>query len=483
VRKIVLSGCVFLLAAVFLLAGCGGGGGGGSDADTPSTLSFYAFDFVQEETYTITAAKVGEGAHCYVYLEQGMESAVVDSDIESLASQFDNAIYPRVRNAFGSEPYPGVDDDPKIYILLMDIKDGYSSGSYIAGYFDAYNEYTGAPGSNEKEIFYMDVNPGIPSSSTFRKVLAHEFQHMIHWEQKTNRIGLSDNTWLDEAMSEVAPYFAGYGANYGRVMTFESVESGNNRSDSLTVWGSDLADYAVAYMWAQYMVDRFPDNVFLNILSNDKRGIESVEEYLDTLSAGLTFSSVFRDWSIAVFSGTNTGLTDNSTWAYKTIDTWPGWHEGYDLPGMFTASNRNSSYLPPLAPWSIDMYWYTSSPLTWTGVSSPSPQASVYDWKDNGALTFSFHPDTPYPFDNAAILILRNTNDNQTSTSMTNAALAEPSETILSPAAKLRAVAESAAGRSLAAATGEPVPVCVHDFLARREKEHRNRMMGGDRAR
>ena len=33
----------------------------------------------------------------------------------------------------------------------------------------------------------MDVDPGNPSGSTFRKVLAHEFQHMIHWEQKTNR--------------------------------------------------------------------------------------------------------------------------------------------------------------------------------------------------------------------------------------------------------------------------------------------------------
>ncbi|MBE0602510.1 MAG: hypothetical protein IH611_02635, partial [Deltaproteobacteria bacterium] len=385
---------------------------------------------------------------------------------------------PGVRNGFGSEPNPGVDGDPKIYILLLDIRDGSTGESYIAGYFDAYNENPSYLDSNKKEIFYMDISPGDPSKPTFRKVLAHEFQHMIHWNQKDN-----DDTWLDEAMSEVAPYFAGYGANYSRVLTFQE---GNNRSDSL-YWPyptslAGLKDYAVVYMWAQYMVDRFPDNVFRNILSYDNTGMESVEEYLDSLSAGLTFSSIFRDWSIAVFSGTNTGLTDNSVWAYKTIDTWPGLHEGYNLPGMFTDNNLNTSSLPSLAPWSIDMYWYTSSPLTWTGVSSPSPQASVYDWKNNGALTFSFPPDTPYFFDNAAILILQNTNDNQTSTSGTNAALAEPSAKIIPPAAKLRAVAESAAGKSLAAATGEPVPVCVHDFLAHREKENRNRMMGGSRA-
>ncbi len=231
---------------------------------------------MSETRYTTTAVKVGEGEHCYVYLEKGMEGAVDESAIEEFVGQFDNVIYPSVRNAFGSEPSPGVDGDPKIYILLMDIKDGYSGGSYIAGYFDPYNEYPEsiAASSNEKEIFFMDVDPGNPSGSTFRKVLAHEFQHMIHWNLKDN-----DDTWLDEAMSEIAPYYAGYGPNYGRVMTFED---GTNRSDSLTDWpdNADLKDYAVVYMWAQYMVDRFPDNVFRNILANDNTGMESVEEYL-----------------------------------------------------------------------------------------------------------------------------------------------------------------------------------------------------------
>ena len=37
-------------------------------------------------------------------------------------------------------------------------------------------------------------------------------------------------------------------------------------------------------MWAQYMADRFPDNVFRNILANDNTGIESVEEYLKSPS-------------------------------------------------------------------------------------------------------------------------------------------------------------------------------------------------------
>ncbi len=284
----------FLLMVALLTAGCGGGGGGGTTGGASSTLSFYVWDFVEEDKYTIQADKVAEGDHCYIYLEQGMAGRVTESAIDDLVEQFDNAIYQGLRDAFGSEPNPGVDGDPKIYILLMDIKDGYSGGSYIAGYFDSDNEHPRDSGywseSNAKEIFFMDVDPGVASGATFRRVLAHEFQHMIHWEQKTNRLGFQDDTWLDEAMSEVAPYYAGYGPNYSRILTFES---GSNRSDSLTLWGDNpvdpLPDYAVVYMWAQYIADRFPGDAFRNILASDRRGVASVEEYLISQEPTLSF--------------------------------------------------------------------------------------------------------------------------------------------------------------------------------------------------
>lgn len=459
---------VFLVLVALLCAGCGGGSSGSSPG-----VTFYVYDFVENQRYEITADKVAEGSHCYIYLERGLDNDVNVPDaanLQDLVSRFDNYIYPGVRDGFGSEPNPGVDNDPKIHILLTDIRDGYSGGSYIAGYFDPYNEYPNVALSNEKEIFFMDVNPGNPSTSTFRKVLAHEFQHMIHWNLKDN-----DDTWLDEAMSEIAPYFAGYGANYSRVLTFET---GDNRSDSLTIWSDDLADYAVVYMWAQYMADRFPDDVFRSILAYDNTGIDSVEEYLKSLDASTGFASVFRDWSIAVFSGANSSLTGNANWSYQTIDTWAGVRDGYTLPGMLTTGNLNVTTLPSLAPWSIDLYWFDNSAasLAWTSGTAPAPQASFYDWKIGGSLTLDMVSGASYPYDNAAVLVLQNASGSQTSTSGTSAALAASRATVVPPAAKLAAFSASDAGKSLAAATGEPVPVCVHDFLALRVKEMRSRM-------
>lgn len=472
----------FLLMAALLAAGCGGGSGGGTNEAASSTLSFHVWHFVEEENYTILADKVAEGDHCYVYLEQGMDARAADSEIDDLVDQFDNAIYHRVRDAFGSEPNPGADGDPKVYILLMDIKDGNSGGSYIAGYFDPYNEYPTAPESNGKEIIHLDVNPGNVSGVNFRRVLAHEFQHMIHWEQKTKRLGIQDNTWLDEAMSEIAPYYAGYGPNYSRVLTFQS---GDNRSDSLTDWpyAADLKNYAVVYMWAQYIADRFPADAFRNILASNLRGVASVEEYLKSQDPTLSFSNVFRDWSIAVFSGSNDSLTGNAAWKYRTIDTWAGDHYDiygvrYNLPGMFTSDNLNRSSLPALSAYSIDMYWYndTGSSFTWTAASSPSPSASAYDWKAGGLLTFDFPSGSPYLYDNAAILILQNAGGSSTSTSDTSVAPAVEA----TAAAKLRAAAETDVVKTLVDATGEPVPVCVNDILSRRygEKIERTRREG-----
>ena len=440
-----------------------------------SESSFWAFDFTTFGSYLVPARKVGEGDHCYVYLEEGR--TVAGSTIDALISQFDNAIYHNIVANFGNEPNPGADGLGKVFILLLDIRDGYTpGGGYIAGYFYSVNEESNAvvPTSNQKEVFFMDIDPGNPASPTFYKTLAHEFQHMVHWEQKSN-----DDTWLDEAMSEIAPAYAGYGPNYGRVYTFES---GTNRSDSLTDWPSNagLKDYAVVYMWAQYMADRFPADSFKGILADPNTGVASVDNYIASSYPPSGFASVFRDWSIAVFSGNAISWPGRPEWSYTSINTWPGTYGGITLPGLLTDSNRNVAALPSLARWSINLFWYTSASanpsLTWTAGVAPAPQASLYDWNTGGAMTFDMVSGMPYLYDNAAVLILQNAGGSATGSSTTaNPAILGDSSTVPSPAAKMRDVSENRASKSLSEAAGEPVPICVQDFLSERVKAMRAR--------
>ena len=449
--------------------------------------AFWALDLTTDDLYLMPAAKVGEGAHCYIYLENG--KTVSQSRVDALKNQFDGVIYPRIVANFGSEPNPGADGLSKVFIVLMDIRDGYvPGGGYVAGYYSNLDEmpnvstYPFGYPSNQKEIIFMDISPGNPSGTSFYPIVAHEFQHMVHWEQKANLLGLYDDTWLDEAMSEVAPYFAGYGPSYDRVYTYESE---NNRTDSLTTWNGDLKDYAVAYMWAQYMADRFPSDVFKNILTAPDTGIASVNDYLNTAYPGTTFSSVFRDWSIAVISGKDLSWANHPEWSYKTISTW-GTYDGFPLPDIANSSNLNVTQLPGLAPWSIGIYWYlpgSANPtFTWNPGGSPAPQASFTGFS-TGGLSFDMVPGQPYPYDTEAVLVLQNVGESATTfSSAVNLSVQSAPSTSMSPSRKLKAVAESETSNR-AMATGEPVWVCVHDYLADKEKVLRRRYKEKRRAR
>ena len=89
----------------------------------------------------------------------------------------------------------------------------------------------------------MDIDPAVPGDGEFLRTLAHEFQHMISWNQKTNLRGVSEDTWLDEALSEVAPLFCSYGPDYSRVIGYQMLPW-----DSLIGWFGDVSDYSTAYM-------------------------------------------------------------------------------------------------------------------------------------------------------------------------------------------------------------------------------------------
>ncbi len=396
--------CLLLLV---LLCGCGGGGGPSyyvpvsttdpvADPDNPPEteyMSFSAYDFVHDRSYSVSASKVAEGNNCYIYLQKGQ--SVTQAAIDAVKTEFDTNIYPKVTAAFGSEPNPGVDGDSKVYVLMLTILDGFSpsSHSYVAGYFDPENEYAASiyPSSNEKEMFYMNINPAVgidPGGADFNDTLAHEFQHMIHWEQKTHLKKLNDATWLDEAMSTIAGTYCGYGPSWYSVWIYEL-----DPSNSLTLWASTAEDYGVAYMWAQYFKDHYTGsgNIFKMIMDQNSTGITSVNAALTAAGYGKNFTETFRDLSIAVYSGDTKTWPGHAEWSYTSIDTWPGDHDGYTLPGLFPVSRQNISKLAALQAYSMNFYWYSPSTppdgtVTWTQANAYNNASLV----DSGASDITF---------------------------------------------------------------------------------------------
>ena len=492
---------ILCLVVLILFCGCGGGGGSstaapvsttnsGVDPDTPPEteyVSFFAYNFKKEAYYTLSASKAAEGTHCYIYLEDG--ESVEQEAIDAVKNEFDTNIYPSVTTAFGSEPNPGVDGDSKIYILLQKVIDGFTSGSssYIAGYFNSRNEYP-VTNSNKKEMLYMNINPApgiVAGDADFNDTLAHEFQHMIHWEQKTHLKGLYNPTWLNEAMSTIAGAYCGYGPSWYSVWVYEQ-----DPSNSLTVWDSTPYDYGVVYMWAQYFKDRYTGNgnIFKEMLDQNSTGITSVNAALTALGYPKNFNETFRDLSIAVFSGSTYSWPGHPEWSYTSIDTWPGSHGDYILDdGLFPASRQNVASLAPLEEFSMNYYQYSpSGSITWTSAGTYN-RASFVD-SGASAISFDMTSGTPYAFTGYGYLIEQQTEGSSASGGTVASSsivlnslkladveliqsLKRPSP--MSPRQILAEINDSPVVKKLVAMRGRKYPVRIDSFFVEQEKELR----------
>jgi len=470
-----------------------------------TVTGFWAYDFVFDSSYFVSASLVGEGTHCLIYLEDGQ---LVDPNaVNEIMNQFDNAIYTNEILAFGSEPNPGIDGNSKVFIFLLDIRDGYtpSSGSYVAGYFNPLDEYdvSVSQHSNQKELFNMDIYPAVPGDGDFLRTLAHEFQHMISWNQKTNLRGVTEDTWLDEALSEIAPLFCSYGPDYSRVIGYQL-----RPWDSLVDWFGDVSDYSTAYMWSQYVYDHVTNtdnnghNVFWNITHTADVGITAVNTGLNTVGYGKDFPGIFRDWSLANYLGL-TSIPGYPEWSYTSIHTEAGYPSIYGpLPGLPVndADHINATTVGGLHQWGLDYFKFIKTgagTVTWSR-TAPTDEAAFIDVQTH-TVTFNMESGTAYPYTNSGILITRNPTyfekwtqtggGTMTSTSVRakdtlmrpyllskRPHLIEKSSALSTPKTLLLQVSSDPLTKALSEKTGRPVSVCVDHFFREKEKSLRKEL-------
>jgi hypothetical protein len=282
-----------------------------------SSQTFWAFNIAKEEYYQVEATLKAIGEHCYIYVENTNLTRASDKVIDRLRSSFDTRIYPTNSRVFGTPP--DVDGDPRIFILVLDVKDNFSgtSQSFVAGYYDSTNQYPNGTQvedevlktSNEAEILYVDLNPADPTSSQVLGTIAHEFQHMIHW----NHDPLED-AWLNEGLSDLAIFLNGYGHPDSHVIAFREAPE-TSLADR---FDNGLAEYGAAYLWALYLWEKYGgDTTIGELVSNTGVGKEGIEETLSSLSISATFASIFHDWKVANY------LDDTSfdrRYGYESID-------------------------------------------------------------------------------------------------------------------------------------------------------------------
>jgi hypothetical protein len=221
----------------------------------------------------------------YMWVERGQpydQQALIAS-----ADHFTNVIYPTNRTYFGSEPLPGIDGDPRLHILHST-----ELGSGVAGYFYSPNEYPAsiASYSNEREIFFINISNTPPGSTYYDSVLAHEFQHMIHWNVDRN-----EESWLNEGLSELAVYLNGLGeSDFIPYFLYAPDLQLNDLAED------DTGEvYGASFLFTSYFLQRFGQDALRLLVSSPLNGLEGVDAVLDEIGADVTAEQVFGDWVIA----------------------------------------------------------------------------------------------------------------------------------------------------------------------------------------
>ena len=263
---------------------------------------FKTFNFATNKWEETEAELVAAGTNLVVYLE--LARSFDEAMLQRLVKEFDRKIYPQTTRYFGNEARPGIDNDDRITILLMDIRDGFEkSGTYTSGYFnrgDCYLPHEIPEGvdlqSNCREMLYVDINPSDVSSNDFFATIAHEFQHLIHFYHDSE-----EYDWLNEGCSQLATFLCGYGHPLQLQAYLRAPDN------SLLAWNpwTLVANYGQVYLWSYYVMNKYCSDdeervkFFRELVANKQRGRSSFDTIFKQKRN--SFASVFTDFCIAGF--------------------------------------------------------------------------------------------------------------------------------------------------------------------------------------
>lgn len=282
--------------------------------------------------------------HAYFFVDD-RDTAAMSSYLSEYGTAFD-AIYDKNHNKFGTES--DVDGNGKVIIVFsseLELEDG------LLGYFNPDDKYavTTYDDSNEGDIFYMTTDSSF-QGSVIKGTLAHEFQHMIYFDQHVSRGVTTSYAWLNEALSQAAEFYNGYTDNHNEWI--DSYFNGGWYGLSLTYWSAN--NYGYGAIFIRYLIDQYGDTAIKNMCSTDKVGVEAVES-----ATGEDFNTIFYNFTLALAMSGTGDTTDpkyNFTLDLMSIQATPRIRGGLmpSTDGPIVAGNGGTSWNYPYEVFFID---------------------------------------------------------------------------------------------------------------------------------
>jgi len=313
------------------------------------------------------------------WVENGLP--VTSEEAKTAADRFAAEIYPAVRETFGEEWNPGIDDDPRLNILTV-----FWLGPNIAGAFQPLDEYKAEvyPLSNQKEMFYMSWLAYEVGSDDYLSTLAHEFQHMAQFNNDRN-----ESAWLNEGLSQVAERIAGFD---------NAFTHHNYLYDSrvqLNTWSRDeresYSHYGAGYLYLLYIREQYGDDTIGAIAKSPFKSLQAVDNAL--ADKGTSADDVFSNWIVANYL--NDPSVAEGQFGYNTETLNPV------CPRRRMAESRSQpprSEMKQYSPAYVELEGYGDFTISFTGEKEVSliptnPQGGQWFWwsgnAENSAVTLT----------------------------------------------------------------------------------------------
>lgn len=203
-------------------------------------------------------------------------------------------------------------------ILLYDIYDDYTEGgsSYTGGFVNA-NEFfcllgtETYPFGNNGDVVHLDVNPQLNhGAEALISTMAHETQHMCMYSAFEDMAAFREGqppTWINEGLSMTVED-ALFGPLASRVYTFNTSSAIKNGM-SLTDWSGTVDDYALSYLFFQYVREQTGDEDFAKAFYRSYDSGNVPETILQTFEcfSGKVLDEILQNFYLALFLREETG--------------------------------------------------------------------------------------------------------------------------------------------------------------------------------
>lgn len=266
------------------------------DYQIGDSKNFWVTNVDTNENRSVVAQLGFKTENIYFWIEEEVDYDT--KELERLVTTFENDILPTNREFFGTEWIPGIDENKRLYVLFAK-----GLGSGLAGYFSSadavppqVHEF-----SNAHELFMLNADNIRLSQKFTYGVLAHEYQHMIHWYRDRN-----ETSWLNEGFSELAAFINGYYES-----GFDSLYLANT-DIQLNDWPNNpnttTSHYGSSFLFVNYFLNRFGEEATKSLVQNAGNGLESLDEVLEEINAKdnangdkITADDLFADWVVTNF--------------------------------------------------------------------------------------------------------------------------------------------------------------------------------------